>query len=252
MLRVESEGPVVRMTLDRPEVRNAFDDELIEAMHQAFESLPKGTRAVVLSGEGDVFCAGGDLNWMRRTAGYSDDQNYRDALRLAGLFEAISRCPAAVIARVHGPAYGGACGLVAAADIALASQAARFAFSEVRIGLVPATISPFVIRKIGAGAARALFTTGEVFDAERAYQIGLVHFVGPLPDLDKELRRKLDSILSAGPRAVAEAKRIALEPPMNADQSARLLATVRSGEEAREGIGAFLDKRKAAYVKEIC
>lgn len=250
MLKVESDGPIQRVTLNRPEVRNAFDDEVIAALTEAFAGLPPGTRAVVLAAEGDAFCAGGDLQWMRKAAGYSEAENVADALRLAGLFQAIVESPALVIARVNGAAFGGGCGLVAAADVAVAAENAKFAFSEVKLGLVPATISPFVLPKIGASHARALFATGEVFGAEHALRIGLVHEVAPLESLDAGVERKLKAVLAAGPAAVAAAKRLAREPAKGLEEAARLLASVRAGDEAREGIDAFLNKRKASYVVE--
>ena len=147
-------GPVLRVTLNRPEVRNAFNDELIARLADTFAGITKETRAVVIAGEGEAFCAGGDLEWMKKASGYTHEENQRDATRLARLFRAIAECPAVVIARVSGPAFGGGCGLVAASDIAIASDDSKFAFSEVRLGLIPATISPFVIPKIGAGHAR--------------------------------------------------------------------------------------------------
>jgi methylglutaconyl-CoA hydratase len=248
MLRVEANGPVLRLTIDRPEVRNAFNDELIERLSEAFADLPEGTRAVVLAGEGDAFCAGGDLQWMRKAAGYTEEQNFADALKLARLFEAIVQCPAVVIARVQGPAFGGGCGLVAAADVAVASDGALFAFSEVRLGLVPATISPFVLAKIGAGHARSLFSTGEAFGAERALRIGLVHEVTGADQLDEAVNAKLKAILAAGPSSVAASKKIATREPMGLEEAARLLAQTRAGDEAKEGVAAFLEKRKASFV----
>lgn len=246
MLQV-SPGPVARLTLDRPEVRNALNDELIARLTGAFASLGEETRAVVLAGNGPAFCAGGDLEWMKRAAAYTHEENERDALRLARLFQAIVDCPAVVIARVHGPAYGGGCGLVAACDVAIASEGVKFAFSEVKLGLVPATISPFVLPKIGAGHARALFTTGEAFPASRALTIGLVHEVVAETDLDAAVDRKLRHVLGAGPRSVAISKRIAQDPPGTLEDSAKLLADVRASDEGREGVAAFLEKRAAAF-----
>lgn len=242
-----SPGPVARFTLDRPEVRNALNDQLIARLAEAFTSLSGETRAVVLAGNGPAFCAGGDLEWMKRAAAYTHEENERDALRLARLFQAIVDCPAVVIARVHGPAYGGGCGLVAACDVAIASEGAKFAFSEVKLGLVPATISPFVLPKIGAGHARALFTTGEAFSAGRALTIGLVHEVVAEADLDAAVDRKLRHVLAAGPSSVAISKRIAQDPPGSLEGSAKLLADVRASDEGREGVAAFLEKRTAAF-----
>ncbi len=246
MLRVESHGPVLKLTIDRPEVRNAINSELIADLTHAVSNLPDGTRVAILSGEGEAFCAGGDLQWMRAAANYTQEQNYADALRLAQLFQAIVESPVPIIARVNGATFGGGCGLVAACDVAIAAPHALFAFSEVKLGLVPATISPFVIAKIGHGHARALFTTGEVFDADRAYAIGLVHDV--TADLDTAVNQTVKVILAAGPHAVAKSKWLAQQPLLGLEDSAALLASVRSTDEAKEGIDAFLNKRKASYV----
>jgi enoyl-CoA hydratase/carnithine racemase len=248
MLNVESDGPVLRVTLNRPEVRNAFDDELIAQLAAVFEHVSSDVRAVVVGGAGETFCAGGDLNWMRRAAGYTVEQNEADALRLARLFQSIVDCHAVVIARVQGAAFGGGCGLVAAADVAIAAEGTKFSFSEVKLGLVPATISPFVLPKIGPGHARHLFTTGEVFDAAHAARIGLVHDVVLTAELGTAVERRVKAVLGAGPAAVASAKRLAQTPPLSLESAARLLAETRAGDEAREGIAAFLDKRKATYV----
>ncbi len=248
MLKVESSGPVLNLTLDRPEVRNAFNDELIALLAQCFADLVDGTRAVVIRGEGPGFCAGGDLEWMRKASRYSEEQNFEDALKLANLFRAITECPAVVISLVHGAAFGGGCGLVAASDIAIAKSDAKFSFSEVKLGLIPATISPFVMAKIGRGNARALFTTGEPFGADHALRIGLVHDVAD--DLDATLGRKLKHILMSGPQAIAASKRLTLDNDLSLEDSARRLARARAGAEGKEGVSAFLDKRKANFVLE--
>jgi enoyl-CoA hydratase/carnithine racemase len=247
MLRVESDGPLLRVTLNRPEVKNAFNDELIAELHKAFAGVRLGeTRVVVLAGEGDAFCAGGDLQWMKKAASYTEEQNYEDALKLAKLFQAMVDCPAVIIARVQGAAFGGGCGLVSASDVAIAGEKALFAFSEVRLGLVPATISPFVIPKIGQGHARALFATGEAFGAEHALRIGLVHEVSQ--DLDASIDKKIKTVLSAGPHAVAKAKALGWNQPLDLESASRLLASVRAGDEGKEGVAAFLEKRKATFV----
>lgn len=247
MLRVETDGPLLRVTLDRPEVKNAFNDELIAELFKTFTSIKLGeTRAVVLAGEGDAFCAGGDLQWMKKAAGYTEEQNYEDALKLARLFQAMVDCPAVIIARVQGAAFGGGCGLVSASDVAVAGPKALFAFSEVKLGLVPATISPFVIPKIGRGHARHLFSTGEAFGAEHALRIGLVHEVSE--DLEASIDKKLKAVLSAGPHAAAKSKKLGGSEPLELEDAARLLASVRASDEGKEGIGAFLDKRKANFV----
>ena len=248
MLIVEVDGPVLRVTLDRPDVRNAFNDQLIAALSDLFINLAPGIRAVVLAGNGPAFCAGGDLQWMRKAANYTEEQNFADALTLAKLFESMCQSHAVILSKVHGPAFGGGCGLVAASDIAIAGPRALFAFSEVRLGLVPATISPFVIAKIGNGHARALFSTGEAFGGEHALRIGLVHEV--VDDLDAAVEKKLMAILSAGPQAIAISKKIAQAPPMSLEESARVLAQARAGEEGKEGVAAFLEKRTATFKVE--
>ncbi len=248
MLIAEWEGPVLRVTLNRPEVRNAINDEVISRLKVIFEGEARTARAVVISGIGKGFCAGGDLDWMKRTAGYTHEANVADALELAGLFEAILACPAVVIAQVHGAAFGGGAGLVCMADVAVASIEATFAFSEVKLGLVPATISPFVIQKIGAGHARALFTTGEPFDAERALRIGLIHEVVEQQTLADAVDRKLVHILKSGPEAVRVSKWLSQQAPMDRAKTASLLAEARAGEEGKEGVAAFLEKRPAGFV----
>jgi methylglutaconyl-CoA hydratase len=244
-------GVVTRITLNRPEVRNAFNDELIARLTDAFTGLKQEVRAVVLQGEGKAFCAGGDLDWMRRAAGYDEEKNYQDALKLANLFKSIAHSPAVVIARVQGAAFGGGCGLVAAADVAICSDETRFSFSEVKLGLIPGTISQYVVPKIGSGHSRALFSTGEVFGADKALRIGLVHEVGTVPDLDKLVEAKLESILASGPKACAAAKQLALESPLGLEEAARRLARARSSEEGREGVAAFLEKRKPSFYVEL-
>jgi enoyl-CoA hydratase/carnithine racemase len=243
-------GIVTRIHLNRPEVRNAFNDKLISELASAFSQVPAEARAVIISGEGSAFCAGGDLEWMRKAAEYSHEENQRDALKLARLFRSITECKAVTIARVIGPAFGGGCGLVAAADIAIASEDAKFAFSEVKLGLIPATISPFVVSKIGAGHARALFATGEPFSADHALRIGLVHEVVPSEEVDAAIGRKLKHILAAGPEAVAEAKKLVRDHPLSLDEASRRLADARAGREGKEGVAAFLEKRKAKFVVE--
>jgi enoyl-CoA hydratase/carnithine racemase len=241
----------LHLTLNRPEVRNAFNDELIAALTDAFTQLPKGTRAVVLTGEGAAFCAGGDLEWMRKAASYTNQENVNDAKRLSMLFGYIQTCPAVVIARVNGAAFGGGCGLIAAADVAIASTDAKFAFSEVKLGLIPATIAPFVLAKIGRGHARALFTTGEVFDAGRAHHVGLIHEVVNSDELDAAVTRKLNTILAAGPKAVISARELTLEDLTGPDETAHRLAAARASDEGREGVSAFLEKRKASWVESV-
>jgi methylglutaconyl-CoA hydratase len=247
VLNVEHNGPIATVTINRPEVRNAFNDVLIARLTETFQNLPAETRAVVLAGEGKAFCAGGDLDWMRKAASYTEEENFQDALKLANLFQTIATCKAVTIAKVHGPAFGGGCGLVAACDVALAAPEALFCFSEVRIGLIPATISKFVIPKIGLGHSRALFATGDAFSAEHALRIGLVHEVG---NLDELVTAKLKQILSVGPEASYKAKQLVFDYPLTMEEGARRLAECRATEEGKEGVASFLERRKASYVVE--
>lgn len=252
MLLTERQGGVLSVTLDRPDVRNAFNDELIAALTETFSGLDPAVRAVVIKGSGKVFCAGGDLNWMKKAAGYTREQNRADALKLAALFTAITECKAVVIAAVHGAAFGGGCGLVAAADVAIAEEQTKFSFSEVRLGLVPATISPFVVQKIGHGHARSLFTTGEVFTADKALRIGLVHDTASSSvGVDELVRARLTDILKNGPESVATSKWLAQQSPLDAEASADLLADARAGDEGKEGVDAFLNKRPASFVEDL-
>ncbi len=249
MLNVELRGVVLNVTLNRPEVRNALNDAVISELLNVFTSLHPSVRVVILSGADPAFCAGGDLDWMRRAADYTEDQNYRDAYQLALLFEAIATCKPLVVARVNGHAFGGGAGLVAACDVAFAVESAKFSFSEVKLGLVAATIARHVVPKIGVGNSRWLFASGEIFPATTALQVGLVHDV--LPDmeaLDNRVAAVLQSALSSGPEAIALSKKLALDERMNPEGGARLLAQVRSTSEAFEGIDAFLTKRPASFV----
>ncbi len=237
-VRVERDGEILRITLARPETRNAFDDALVSALAEAFADV--GTaRAVVLAGDGPSFCAGADIEWMRASAALDYDANLAAANGLRRMFEAIDACPAPVIVAVQGHALGGGAGLVACADIAVAHDAATFAFSEVKLGIIPSVISPFVLRKIGEGAARRYFVTGERFDAHTAQRIGLVHDV--VGQLDEGLTRILDELGSAGPRAARQAKRLVLERPDGAD-TARRIAEIRTSAEGQAGLKAFLDR----------
>lgn len=249
MLSTHSRGSVTYVTLQRPEVRNAFNDELIARLTDCFSNPVLGTRAIVISGEGPTFCAGGDLEWMKRAANYTSEENFEDAMRLGKLFQSIANCPIPVIAKVHGAAFGGGAGIVAACDIAIASPETKFAFSEVKLGLVPGTISSFVIPKIGAGNARALFVTGEAFSAEIALRIGLIHQV--TEQLDETVNAKLKSILASGPGAIESAKKIVNDFPLPLSECARRLADARSSSEGKEGVAAFLEKRKASFVEAL-
>ena len=239
-LRVERDGSVLRVTLARADRRNAFDAEIIRELAEAFVGVGR-VRAVVLAGDGQSFSAGADVDWMRSSVDLSTEQNVADANALRRMLESIDSCPAPVIARVQGHALGGGAGLVAAADIAIAARDAVFAFSEVKLGIIPAVISPFALAKIGPGAARRYFLTGERFDAETALRIGLVHEVAD--DLDAAVDHIVSELMSAGPQATRWAKRLVRERP-DGPETARWIAERRASDEGQEGLRAFLDKRK--------
>jgi methylglutaconyl-CoA hydratase len=256
MLLVENKDGVARVTLNRPEVRNAFDDAVIKQLHDAFVSLGKDSsvRAVVLAGNGPAFCAGADLNWMKRMAGYGYEQNLADAQGLADMLAALDRMPKPTIARVHGPAFAGGTGLVAACDIAVGTPEAKFCFSEAKLGLSPATISPHVIRAIGERAARRYFLTAEVFDAQEAFRIGMLSIL--TDKLDEAINDLLKHLLAGGPEAMKEIKALIravssrpLDDALVAD-TARRIAEIRVSPEGREGIASFLEKRKPKWVSK--
>jgi methylglutaconyl-CoA hydratase len=217
---------------------------LIAELTDAFTDVGDA-RAVVLSGEGPSFCAGADVEWMRSSVDLSRDENVEDALRLRAMLEAIDGCPAPVVARIHGHALGGGVGLVACCDVAVAEPDTQFAFSEVKLGIVPAVISPFALAKIGPSAARHLFVTGERFGADVALRIGLVHEVSD--DLDAVVERVIRELLSAGPAAARSAKQLA-RAPLSADETARRIAEHRTSDEGQEGLRAFLEKRPPGWL----
>jgi len=239
-LRIERDGQILRITLAKPERRNAFDAELIRELTEAFADVGDA-RAVVFAGEGASFCAGADIEWQRSAVDLTYDENVEDAMRLYRMCEAIDTCPAPVVAAVQGYALGGGSGLVACADIAIAARDATFGFSEVKLGIIPAVISPFVLPKIGAHARR-YFLTGERFDAETALRIGLVHEV--TEQLDAAMDRVVAALRTSGPRAVREAKKLVRERPAG-EETARIAARLRTGDEGQEGLRAFLEHRPA-------
>jgi methylglutaconyl-CoA hydratase len=243
-LRIERDKGVLRITLAKPERRNAFDAELIAELHEAFSDVGDA-RVVVVAGDGPSFCAGADVEWQRASIDLSFEENVEDALRLYRMMEAVDSCPAPLVARVHGFALGGGSGLVACADIVVAAPDATFGFTEVRLGIIPAVISPFVFAKIGTGAARRFFLTGERFDVQTALRIGLVQEVAD--DVDAAVERFAEEILRSGPEATRAAKRLARERPLDGDELARIAAGLRSGDEGQEGLRAFLDKRKPSW-----
>jgi len=241
-LRSERDGHVLRVTLARPERRNAFDAALISELAEAFAEVGDA-RAVVVAGEGESFCAGADIEWQRSAIDLSFDENVEDAMRLYRMCETIDRCPAPVIARVHGYALGGGSGLVSCTDIAIAAPDATFGFSEVKLGIIPAVISPFVLPKLGAHARR-YFLTGERFDAATALRIGLVEEVAA--DLDGAVDHALSEILASGPLAVREAKKLVRERP-DGLVTAQIAARLRAGKEGQEGLRAFLERRAPSW-----
>ncbi|MDQ3067721.1 MAG: enoyl-CoA hydratase-related protein [Actinomycetota bacterium] len=245
-LRIEREGELLRITLARPETRNAFDAAMIAELSEAFVDVGKA-RAVLLAGDGASFCAGADVEWMRASVDLDFDTNVADANALRGMLEAIDRCPAPVVVRIQGHALGGGAGLVACADIAVADERAVFAFSEVKLGIIPAVISPFALAKIGPTWARRYFATGERFDAATALRIGLVHDVSA--DLDAAVERVLAELWSAGPRAARHAKKLVLERP-DGPETAKRIAERRTSDEGQEGLRAFLERRSPSWVSE--
>ncbi len=250
------DGPVARVVLARPEARNAFDGAMVRELREAVEeaSARDEVRVVVLAGRGPVFCAGADLGWMRTAAGFTREENIADARALFDLLEAIDGSPKAVVAAVRGAALGGGAGLVAVADVAVAEEEAQLGFTEVRLGLVPAVVSPYVIRKIGVAAARELFLTGERFPAKRALTLGLVHRVVEPDGLDAAVDERVRELLRAAPGAVAAAKAlvraVAFRPIESVGEIVcQTIAERRTSAEAADGIRAFLERRKPGWVE---
>jgi methylglutaconyl-CoA hydratase len=255
MLEVTKNGGVARVTLNRPELRNAFDDALIGELRRAFADVENDSsvRVMVLAGNGPAFCAGADLNWMKRMAGYGYDENLADARALAEMLAALDRLPKPTIARVHGPVFAGGTGLVAACDIALGTPEAKFCLSEAKLGLSPATISPYVMRAMGERNARRYFLTAEVFDAEEALRVGMLSSLVPASALDSAIDELVKHLLAGGPEAHARIKAliraVAGRRPDDAlvAETAQRIAEIRGSPEGKEGIAAFLEKRKASW-----
>ena len=257
LILVERAGPVERLVLNRPDVRNAFNDHMIAeltdwAARLSERSVGERPRVVVLGGAGKLFCAGADVTWMAKTIEYTEEQNLRDAEAMSGMFAALDGLPVPLVGRIHGAALGGGAGLAAVCDIVVAEDGAVFGFTEVKLGILPAVISPFALAKIGRSAARELFLTGARFSAARAKEVGLVHTVVPVADLDASVDAYLRELLTAGPEAVAAAK--ALIPQVwektiedAATITARAIARRRVSREGQEGLRAFLEKRPAAW-----
>ena len=257
MLLVEKKDGIARVTLNRPDVRNAFDDALISELRKAFVQIggDASVRAMVLAGAGPAFCAGADLNWMKRMAGYSYEQNLADAQALADMLLALDQMPKPTIARVHGPAFAGGTGLVAACDIAVGTPEAKFCFSEAKLGLSPATISPHVMRAIGERAARRYFLTAEVFDAAEAEKIGLLTLLVGKDALDQAIEGLLKHLLAGGPEAMRRIKELiaaVASRPVDAAlarETAKRIAEIRVSPEGKEGIASFLEKRKPGWTR---
>jgi methylglutaconyl-CoA hydratase len=248
-------GQVATVTLNRPDVRNAFNETMIAEVTAAFQALDErdDVRAVVLAANGKAFCAGADLNWMKKMAGYSDAENRADALRLAAMLSAIYRCNKPVIARVSGDAYAGGMGLICACDIVVALDTARFCLSEARLGLIPATIAPYVIRALGEQASRRYFTTAELFDCATALRLGLVSEAVSAEQLDAAVQQLADTLCANGPHAVRACKQLVqdiagheLDEALIADTALRI-AQVRASAEGREGVASFLEKRTPSW-----
>jgi methylglutaconyl-CoA hydratase len=256
MIDIQHDGPVATVTLNRPESHNAFNPEMIQTATAAFQQLGQrqDVRVIVLTGNGRSFCAGADVSYMRETADFSFEENQADGQAIFDLMLAVDSCPKAVIGRINGAAIGGGAGLVACCDIAVAVERAKFAFSEVRLGIVPAVISPFVVAKIGAANSRELFLTGERFLAQQAEKFGLVQHVVAEEALDEKVNERIEQLLLAAPGAQADAKdlirAVANQPKAEMrDYTADLIANRRAGEEGREGMSAFLEKRRPKWQK---
>ena len=250
-------GLVGKIVLARPEVRNAFNDLLVRELQRAIRTLSAddSVRVVELSGEGKTFCAGADLNWMKRMTGFTLEENRRDAAELADLFRLLDECPKPVVGRIHGAALGGGVGLVAICDVAVAAEETLFGTTEVRVGILPAIISPYVVRKIGESHAREWFLTGSRHDAHEARRIGLVHIVASETSLTSVTEGVLDALLLGGPQALAEAKKLAqtvghLPQREQQNLTVQRLAERRASAEGREGVTAYLEKRKPAWLEE--
>lgn len=255
-LRHEQEGAVCTLTLNRPQLRNAFDSGFIAELNDAVKqvSVDPSVRVVVLAAQGEAFCAGADLNWMRSVADYTHEQNVTDANGLAGMLHALYACPKPTIARVQGDTYAGGMGLISACDVVVSVDTAHFCLSEVKLGLIPATISPYVVRAMGARAAHRYALTAERFSAEQAHRMGLVHEVVTADALDAQVASWVKSFLSASPDALARCKRllhdVAHEPisPELIQMTAQAIAQSRASEQGKEGVQAFLNKRKPSWL----
>jgi methylglutaconyl-CoA hydratase len=246
---------IARLRLNRPEVRNAFNDQLIAEITEAVSDVPEDARVLVISGEGKVFSAGADLEWMRSMAGLSHEENVADSAALRDMLAALDNCRVPVVGKIHGAAIAGAAGIAACCDYVVAAEGAIFAFTEVRLGLVPAVISPFVVRKVGYSFARAMFLTAERFDARRALEAGLVHRVVPEDELDEAVDEVVDALLQGGPEALRHSGKLldlvaGRTPEEVGDLTVETIAERRVSDEGQEGIAAFLEKRRPRWSPE--
>jgi methylglutaconyl-CoA hydratase len=254
MFKVErEENGLVKIFLDRPDIHNAFNDEMIEELTKTFLAFSdeKNIRLISIEGNGPSFCAGADLNWMKKMKSYSMEENIEDSEKLAAMFKAINDCPYPVLAKVHGAALGGGTGILACCDYVMATHLAKFAFSEVRLGLVPAVISPFVMAKVGESQARSFFLSGMRFSAERAMQMGLVHDVVDSDEIHEIFDKTVKKFMQAGPAAAVAAKELIKNVKSSEEPTAytcKTIAEIRVGDEAQEGMQALLDKRKPSWM----
>ena len=253
-LEIRREKNVVTVALNRPDVHNAMNEELMKELTLCFKELnnDESVRAVVLTGNGKSFCSGADLNWMKSMVSYSKEENIRDSRLLLDLFESIYNCKKPVIGRINGAAFGGGLGLIAVCDIAVALPDLKFAFSEVKLGLIPAVISTFVVKRIGVANMRRLFITGERFDSNHAWEIGLVDFVVPEGEFDSVVKKYVDMVCSSGPNAVREIKNLTssyekLDEKIYKNFTVEKIAELRVSDEGQEGVNAFLEKRKPKW-----
>ena len=253
-LQISADGPVARVVLNRPDVRNAFNEEVIAQLTEWAAQVPSsGARVAVLSGAGKAFCAGADLTWMSKMVAYSREDNERDAMAMSAMFNALDTLPIPLIGRIHGAALGGGTGLAAVCDIVVASDDTQFGFTEAKLGILPAVISPFAVRKIGISAARELFLTAARFSSARARELGLVHAVAPQSELDAVVDSYVRELLTSAPGAIAGAKAmiaaVAGRPPADvAGMTAETIARHRVSDEGQGGMKAFLEKRRAPWV----
>lgn len=251
---VEKRGQVLVITLNRPEIGNAFNSELIKELTEVFALIEEEVRAIVLTGAGKVFCAGADLNWMKRMAEFTEEENYADAAAMDRMFHTIDVCPKPVVAKVNGAAIAGGMGFLGVSDVVVASKVAKFGFTEVNLGIIPAVVSPYVMSKIGYSQTRSLFLSAEIFSADKAKEIGLVHEVVEPELLDARLEERLKDLSKGGPSAQAICKEwlrqlTEMDVDTAREKSARLIAGLRVSPEGQEGMRAFLEKRKPTWGK---